>query len=75
MKFLVFIFLFFSSCAKNFIQETKKDTIIDSNTTDYNVLSIVNDTQNYDYLGPWVWFGMIIGSVIVLSFTSLIFKK
>ena len=75
MRFLLFIFLFFSSCSKKFIQETKKDIVIDSNTTDYNVLSIVNDTQNYDYIGPWIWFGMIIGLVMLLSFTSLIFKK
>lgn len=75
MRFLAFIFLLFSSCSKKFIQETKKDTIIDSNTTDYNVLSIVNDAQNYDYIGPWIWFGMIIGLVMLLSFASLIFKK
>ena len=75
MRFLLFIFLFFSSCSKKFLQENGKYKNIDSNTTDYNVLSIVNDAQNYDYIGPWVWFGMIIGSVILLSFTSLIFKK
>lgn len=75
MRFLLFISLLFSSCSKKFIQELKKDEVVDSNITDYNVLSIVNDAQSYDYVGPWVWFGLIIGFVMLISFASLIFKK
>jgi len=75
MRFLFLALLFFASCAKKIVQENEKYKNIDSNTTDYNVLSIVNDAQNYDYIGPWIWFGMIIGLVMLLSFASLIFKN
>ena len=75
MRFLFLTLLFFASCANTFVQENEKYKNIDSNTTDYNVLSIVNDAQNYDYIGPWIWFGMIIGLVMLLSFASLIFKN
>jgi hypothetical protein len=75
MRFLPLIYLLFSSCAKKFIQKTEKHDKIDSPAVDSNVLSIVNEAQNYDYLGPWIWFGLIIGIVLFCSFSSLIFKK
>ncbi len=75
MKFLFLTCLFFSSCAKKFVQEIQKDTKFDSRLEDSDVLSIVSESQNYNYLGPWIWFGVIISVVIFCSFTSLIFKK
>ena len=75
MRFLMLICLLFCSCSKKFVQKIEKHDKIDSPAIDSNVLSIVNESQNYDYLGPWIWFGLIIGIVLFCSFASLIFKK
>ena len=75
MRFLLLICLLFSSCAKKFVQKTEEHEKIDSPVVDSNVLSIVSEDQNYDYLGPWIWFGLIISIVLFCSFSSLIFKK
>lgn len=75
MRFLLLSLLFFNGCAKKFLQKQEDLKEINSTIEPDNVLSIVRQANDYDFVGPWIWFGIIVGSICLLCFTSLLFKK
>jgi hypothetical protein len=75
MNKLYIIFLLFCSCSPKFIQKSKKNTISPSPEGENNVLHITNEVQKYDIYNPLIWVGLIIALVMLLTFSSLIFKK
>ena len=75
MNKLYIIFLLFCSCSPKLIQKSKKNTISPSPESENNVLHITNEVQKYDIYNPLIWAGLIITLVMLLTFSSLIFKK
>lgn len=75
MNKLYIIFLLFCSCSPKLIQESKKNIISPSPESENNVLHITNEVQKYDVYNPLIWAGLIITLVMLLTFSSLIFKK
>ena len=73
-KFMI-IFLLFSSCSRKFIQKNKESIVSVSPEAENNVLHITNEAQKYDVYNPLIWSGLIITLVMLLTFSSFIFKN
>lgn len=74
MKYILFFCLFFVGCSKKFIQKPQKIADFASPETKNNVLYISDELQKYDIYGPLLWFALIIATVMLLAFSSLLFK-
>lgn len=75
MKYILLICLLFSGCIKKIIQKPQENAQLGSQDNENNVLYITNELQKHDIQGPLFWFSIILIIVMLLSYSSSMFKK
>jgi hypothetical protein len=75
MRFLLLFISFLSGCSKKFIDKPKNPTQTASHNTKEDVIYNIDELQKYDINGPLIWFAVIIGIIMLLTFSSVFFKK
>jgi hypothetical protein len=75
MKYFMLLFLLFGGCTKKIIQKPQEIAEKASPEQENNVLYISNELQKLDVYEPLLWFLIIIGSVMLLALSSMLFKK
>ena len=75
MKYILLICLLFSGCIKKIIQKPQENAQLGSQDNENNVLHITNELQKHDIQGPLFWFSIILIIVMLLSYSSSMFKK
>jgi hypothetical protein len=75
MRYFILLFILLGGCVRKIIQKPQENTELSSPDNENNVLYISNELQKLDVYGPLLWFLIIIGSVMLLALSSILFKK
>tara|TARA_Y100000114_G_scaffold157285_1_gene188887 strand:+ start:6916 stop:7143 length:228 start_codon:yes stop_codon:yes gene_type:complete len=75
MRTCLLFFSFLAGCSKKFVNQPKQATQTVAREAEENIIYKVDELQKYDINGPLIWFAIIVGMIMLLTFSSVFFKK
>lgn len=75
MRYFILLCVLFNSCTKKIIQKPQENAELGSHNNENNVLYITNELQKHNIQEPVFWFFIILITIMLLTYSSSIFKK